>query len=365
MRPLRILHSEAATGFGGQEHHIFNAMCAMRAHGHHLEAVCQPHAELAERLRGEGFIVHTLYMDGPLNYVRGVYRVRKILKTEAFDVLNTHSRRDTLLAGVAARLAGVPLIVRTRHLAIKPTSLLSYTVVPHCVVTVSEYVRQLLLDRGAAPDKVAVVYSPIALPPLLESSTLRTELGLADSDIVVGCVAVMREKKGHRALIDAMEPLLQRPEVHLVLVGDGSPVLENLQTYIAEKNLQSKVHFTGRRTDIPNILAGLDLFALATEQEASGTVFVEAAAAGLPVVGTDVGGVAEMMQNGVTGLLAPLHDQQALTQALCELVNDPQQRQAMGRAGQRFVRESGRFSNDALVADTEACYSRWLGEDAR
>lgn len=361
MTPLRILHSEAATGFGGQEQRIFKEMCAMRARGHYLEALCQPHAMLAEHLRKAGFTVHLLYMDGPRHYFNGVIQVRKILKAGRFDVLNTHSRRDTMLAGVAARLARVPLIVRTRHLAVRPGSLLSYTVVPHCVTTVSQHVRQLLLDRGAVPDKVAVVYSPIALPPLLESSTLRAELGLSQSDIVVGCVAVMREKKGHRALIDAMAGLLlQRADVHLVLVGDGSPTLENVRTYVEEKNLRHKIHFTGRRTDIPNVLAGFDIFALATEQEASGTVFVEAAAAGLPVVGTDVGGVSEMLNNGVTGLLVPLHDQQALTRALCELVDNPQKRREMGRAGLRLVRESGRFSEDALVADTEACYARWL-----
>lgn len=360
MTPLRIMHSEAATGFGGQEQRIFKEMCAMREQGHHLEALCQPHAMLTERLREAGFTVHTLYMDGPRHYFNGVIRVRQILKAGGFDVLNTHSRRDTMLAGVAARLARVPLIVRTRHLAVKPGSLLSYTVVPHCVTTVSQHVRQLLLDRGAAPDKVAVVYSPIVLPPLLESSTLRAELGLSQSDIVVGCVAVMREKKGHRALIDAMAGLLQRAEVHLVLVGSGSPTLENVRAYVEEKNLQHKIHFTGRRTDIPNVLAGFDIFALATEQEASGTVFVEAAAAGLPVVGTDVGGVSEMLQNGVTGVLVPVHDREALAQALCDLVDDPHKRREMGRAGLRLVRESGRFSEEALVADTEACYIRWL-----
>ena len=360
MKPLRILHSEAATGFGGQEHRIFKEMCAMRDQGHHLEAVCQPGAPLAERLQAEGFTVHTMPMRGPRNYMAGVCRLRRILKTGRFDVVNTHSRRDTLLAGVAARLAGTPLIVRTRHLAIKPGSLLSYTWVPHCVTTVSEHVRQLLLDRGVDPDRVATVYTSVPLPPVVEHSSLRTELGLPADAVVVGCVAVMREKKGHRALIDAMRELLQRPDVYLVLVGSGSPLLENLQTYVQSLGLQDKVLFTGRRNDIPNVLAGLDIFALATEQEALGTSFIEAAAAGLPVIGTDVGGVSETMVDGVTGLLVPLHDPAALSQALTTLVDDPQRRQDMGRAGMRRVREEGFFSTQALVSDTEACYGRWL-----
>ena len=360
MKPLRILHSEAATGFGGQENRIFKEMRAMRDHGHHLEAVCQPGAPLAERLSAEGFTVHTMPMRGPRNYVAGVARLRRILKAGQFDVVNTHSRRDTLLAGVAARLAGTPLIVRTRHLAIKPGSLLSYTWVPHCVTTVSDHVRGLLLERGVNPDRVATVYSPIPLPPPVESSTLRSELGLPDDAVVVGCVAVMREKKGHKTLIEAMAGLLQRDDVFLVLVGSGSPTLENLQALVQERGLQDKVLFTGRRSDIPNVLAGFDIFALATEQEASGTVYVEAAAAGLPVIGTDVGGVSEMLQNGETGLLVPVHDVQALSQALTALVDDPVRRKAMGQAGMRAVREGDKFTLESLVANTERCYRHWL-----
>ena len=362
MKPLRILHSEAATGFGGQENRIFKEMRAMRDHGHHLEAVCQPHARLAQRLKDEGFTVHTLLMDGPRNYVCGVARLRRILKQGAFDVLNTHSRRDTMLAGVAARLAGTPLIVRTRHLAMKPGSLLSYTVVPHCVTTVSEHVRELLLERGVPPDRVATVYTSVPLPPLVEHSGLRAELGLPADATVVGCIAVMREKKGHRLLIDAMQNLLRRPDVYLVLVGDGTPLLENLQAYVQTLGLQSKVRFTGRRNDVSNVLAGFDIFALATQEEALGTSYIEAAAAGLPVIGTDVGGVSETMQVGVTGLLVPPRDSVALAHALATLIDDPQLRQAMGRAGMQRIREAGCFSERSLVDQTEACYRRWLEE---
>lgn len=362
MKPLRILHSEAATGFGGQENRIFKEMVAMRAAGHHMEALCQPHARLAQRLSDEGFVVHRMLMDGPRNYARGVIKARRILKNGGFDVLNTHSRRDTMLAGVAARLAGTPLIVRTRHLAIKPGSLLSYTGVPHCVVTVSDYVRNMLIKQGVAEGRVATIYSPIPLPPPVPHSTLRAELNIPADATVVGCVAIMREKKGHRMLIDAMAGLLTRPNVFLVLVGDGSPLLEQLQAYVQLRGLQAKVLFTGRRSDIPNVLAGFDLFALATEQEASGTVFVEAAAAGLPVIGTDVGGVSEMLTGGVTGLLVPVYDQAALQHALQTLIDDPERRHAMGAAGLQAVHEGNRFTLDGLVRRNEQCYERWLEE---
>lgn len=362
-RALRILHSEAATGWGGQEQYIHRMMLAMRGRGHYLEAVCQPHGKLAERLRQEGFTVHTLPMDGPVNYLQGVLQIRKILRNGRFDILNTHSRRDTMLAGVAARLAGTPLIVRTRHLAKRPGSLLSYTGVPHRVTTASEFVRQMLIARGVAEDHVAVVYPAVELPPLTGQSTLRSELKLAPNDIVVGCVAVMRAQKGHKALIDAITPLIkERPNLHLVLVGGGSPIFEEIQAYVREQGLSRRVHLLGMRDDVPNLLEGFDVFALATRQEAAGAVFVEAGAMGVPVIGTRVDGVPEMMKDGVNGILVPLDDSAALTQAIRSLVEDPALRERMGRAGLDFCRHSGYFGLQAMVKRVETAYLRWLKE---
>jgi len=363
MPSLRIVHSEAATNFGGQEGRIFKEMTAMRARGHHLEAICQPQGLLAGRLSEAGFTVHALRMDGPANYLKGVMAVRTILKNGRFDVLNTHSRRDTVIAALAGRLAGTPLIVRTRHLSNKVGSMWSYTILPHRVTTVSDHVRGYLISRGVAAEKVATVYSPIVLPAPVERSTLRDELGLADDDIVVGCVAVMRATKGHKDLIDAMAPLMAaRPKLHLVFVGAGSPVFEQTQAYVAERKLQDRIHLMGTRRDVPNLLAGFDLFALATQQEASGTVYVEAQASGLPVVGTNVGGVSEMFRNGETGILVPPKDPVALTEALERLIDDPALRRRMGEAGRRMVWEEGVFSPARLAETTEAIYTKWLAE---
>ncbi|TKR54177.1 glycosyltransferase family 4 protein [Allopusillimonas ginsengisoli] len=363
MQPLRILHTEAAVAFGGQEHRIFKELHAMRDRGHQLEAVCQPQAQLVARLRDDGFVVHTIPMGGTKNFIKGVVAMRGILRRGNYDVINTHSRIDTLIAGTAGRLNGKPLIVRTRHLANKVGSMLSYTWLPHRVTTVSDYVRRYLISRGVPEMRIATIYSPIVLPPPVERSTLRDELGLASDDIVVGCVAVMRAKKGHRDLIDALVPLMaDRPQLHLVLVGSGSPTFEQVQAYVAQLGLQSRIHMLGTRRDVPNLLAGCDLFALATEQEASGTVYVEAQAAGLPVIGTRVGGVAEMMREDLTGLLVPVKDVAALTAALQRLIDDPGLRHRMGQAGNRMVREEGVFSPERLAERTESVYRKWIGE---
>lgn len=360
---LRILHTEAATAFGGQEFCIYKEMVAMRERGHHLEAVCQPHAELAQRLRDEGFTVHTVNMDGAVNFVRSVAFVRRVAARGRFDVVNTHSRNDTVRAAMGARLARTPLIVRTRHLAKPINSLYAYTWLAHRVIAVSQHVHRQLLDGGAPPEAVATIHSPIVLPESDGRGSVRQELGLPDDALVVGCVAVMRAEKGHADLIDAFQRVLASfPQAHLVLAGDGMPVLERLKAQVQAMGLASRVHFLGRRQDIGNVLQAFDVFALPTHREAFGTAFVEAAAMGVPVIGTDVGGVPETMQAGVTGLLVPPRDPAALAAALESLLADPARRCRMGAAGRERIRGQGLFSVDRAAQLVEAAYARWLGE---
>jgi glycosyltransferase involved in cell wall biosynthesis len=360
-RSLRIIHSEAATSFGGQEHRVFKEMVSMRERGHYLEAVCQSDAELTQRLREAGFVVHTLDMDGAFNIVRGIFTLKKILLAGRFDVLNTHSRQDTLIAAPAARLAKVPLIVRTRHLASPVGSLLTYTWLPHRVTTVSHHVRRQLIGRGVPAEHVQAIYTPVVLTPRLEHSTLRDELNLSSDAILVGCVAVLRPNKGHLELINAMLPLLRtRPKLHLVLAGGGSPGFEQLQAHSKHSGVSDRIHMLGTRRDVPNVMAGLDIFCLATRQEAMGTAFLEAAASGLPVIGTDVGGVGEMMRPGETGLLVPLDDAQALQNALIQLIDSPALRTKMGQAGFQRVHTEGIFTTETLAKRTECIYDQWL-----
>ncbi|MNV45995.1 D-inositol 3-phosphate glycosyltransferase [compost metagenome] len=338
----------------------------MRDRGHHLELVCQPGAELGDRLGEAGFTVHRIGMDGAGNFVRGVAFVRRLLRRERFDVVNTHSRRDTVLAAIAARLAGTPLIVRTRHLAKPINSLYAYTWLAHRVIAVSRYVQKQLLDGGARPESVATIHSPIVLPQVREGACVRRELGLPQDALVVGCVAVMRAEKGHVDLIDAFHQVSARfPSAHLVLVGDGMPLFDQLRAKASALGLTDRVHFTGRRQDIGDVLMALDVFALPTHREALGTVFIEAAAMGVPVIGTEVGGVPETMQAGVTGLLVPPRDPAALAAALETLLADPAMRRRMGDAGRERIRGQGLFSAERTAGLVEDAYTQWLADLGR
>ncbi|HTZ00011.1 MAG TPA: glycosyltransferase [Rhodocyclaceae bacterium] len=357
--PLKILHTESSTGWGGQEHRTFKEMVALRERGHDLQLACRPGARLGERAEEAGFRVHRISMRGGGD-LPAAWKLTRLLRREGIQVVNTHSGHDSLLGALAGRLAGTPLIVRTRHLALPITSLATYRTLPHRVVTVSEWVRRYLISAGVPSANVATVYTGIEPPPPVEHSTLRQELGLAADDLVVGTVAILRYEKGHKELIDAAAPLLAEfSRLHLVFAGDG-PIFDRLRADIAGRGLSGRIHLLGLRRDIPNVLAGCDFFALATWQEALGTSFIEAMAAGLAVVGTAVDGVPEVVRHGVSGLLVPAKDTAALTAALRTLVTDAALRRRFGQAGLEITRT--RFSVATMAAEMEAFYLKSLEE---
>lgn len=375
-KPLKILHTEAAKGLGGQEIYIYRHMLAMRDRGHDVSLLCQPGARLGEMAREAGFTVHALKMGGLLRMLRGIWSVSRLVRRHTYDVVNTTSRRDALIAAAGARLGGAPLVVRSRHLMSPVNSLLTYTGLPHRVLTVSSFVKQLLVHRGIADDRIGIV-PPIAVPPQWSQATsndawqclqdtraeVRRELGFRDDQVVVGCVAVLREAKGHADLLRAIAPLCrQHPKLQLVIVGDGAPVMERLTALRTELGIASQVHLLGYRLGACRLMTAFDIFALASHKEAAGTVFLEAAYVGVPIVATRVGGVPEMLVEGSNALLAPLGDQAALTAALQTLVEQPERRRQMGQAGWDWMRSAHRFTPTGHTEATEYYYHQWLKE---
>lgn len=357
MKALSVLHSESSRGWGGQEVRTLKEMIALRALGHQVELVCPADARLGERAGAEGFTVHHARMRAGAD-LRSILAIRSLLERRRFDVLNTHSGHDSLVAGMAGRLAGTPFVVRTRHLALPITSLATYNWIPHRVVAVSHHVRNYLISAGVHEDRVETIYDGILRPEADAGSTLRDELGLDEDAVVAGMVAIMREKKGHEDLIAAVRPMLvERPNLHVVMAGDGV-WFEKIKAIVDGLGLSHRIHLLGFRTDIINVLRGCDLFVLPTHQEALGQSFIEAMAVGLPVIGTRVDGVPELIDDGVNGLLVPAHDIDALRSALARLIDDAPLRASLGLAAR--CKTDGRFTVETMASETVDCYLRGL-----
>lgn len=357
-RMLTIAHTESSLGWGGQEHRTFKEMVGLRKLGHRLILVCQPKAKFAARAREAGFEVFEVRMRNGVD-LPAVLRMQAIFRREKVDVVNTHSGRDSILGGLAGLLAG-RLVVRTRHLALPITSRFTYTTVPHHVVSVSEHVRRYLMSEGVPEARVSTVYTGIdpAAMQLTAPSTLRAELGIAADAKVVGTVAILRMKKGHRFIVEAADRILAaNPDTHFVFAGDGAQ-MANLSALIASKGLGERIHLLGLRRDIANVLAGCDLFLLPTEQEALGTSYIEAMAMGLPVVGSNVDGVPEVVRDGDNGLLIKPGDAASLADAVIRLLGDDALRARMAARSRELV--SSVFHVDSMCLSMLALYRRLL-----
>ena len=364
-RPLRILHSESSLGWGGQENRILNEMLALRELGHELSVLTQPGAKLALRAREAKFPVFETRMRNIFD-VRALLDIRRVIGKTRADVVNTHSGRDTQLVGIAARSIfsdARPRIVRTRHLALPITSRFTYSVLPDHVVTVSAFVADYLVSAGIPRPKITTVLTGVELSRYrndLADTPLRDELGLPPDTLLVGTVAILRRKKGHAELLEAIPAVLEKfPEAHFVLAGNG-PQQQNLEKRIAELGLAQRVHLLGLRRDVINVLRALDLFALPTHQEALGTVFVEAGAMGLATVATRVDGVPEVVVDGVTGVLVPALEVAPLARAIIALLADPARRNAMGIAARQHVLT--RFSREVMGRGMVDVYRKLLDQ---
>lgn len=356
-----VLHTESSLGWGGQENRTLNEMLGLRELGHTALLACQPGAKLGARAREAGFGVFEARMRNALD-LPAILRLRGFMRECRADIVNCHSGRDTQLAGMAARLLSRrPRVVRTRHLALPITSRFTYSVLPDHVVTVSAHVARYLASAGVPANHITAVPTGIDLGRYAaapDGGTLRGELGLPADVPLVGTVAILRRKKGHAELLEAIPAVLeQMPATHFVFAGDG-PQRDNLERRIAELGLGECVHLLGLRRDVVNVLASLDLFVLPTHQEALGTAFVEAGAMGLAAIGSNVDGVPEIVGAGETGKLVPVNNPPALAAAIVELLADATTRQRMGATARHKVETH--FSREAMVAGMLAVYRRAL-----
>lgn len=363
MKALTVLHTESSLGWGGQENRTLNEMLVLRDMGQRCLLACQPGAHLGDRAREAGFEVFEIAMRSLMD-MNAILGLRCYMAKARVDVVNTHSGRDTQVAGLAARslFGRRPLIVRTRHLALPITSKFTYSVLPDHVAAVSTYVADYLASAGVPREQLTAVPTGIDLGRYVSdplAGGLRAELGLPADTFLVGTVAILRKKKGHTELLEAVpEVMAQFPAVHFVFAGDG-PQRENLERRVAELGLVGRVHFLGLRRDVTNILQSLDVFVLPTHQEALGTAFVEAGAMGLPAVGTQVDGVPEVVIDGETGLLVPVKDSAALANAINSLLASPDLRERMGAAARQHV--VAHFSREAMGRRMVELYNRLLG----
>jgi glycosyltransferase involved in cell wall biosynthesis len=227
-----------------------------------------------------------------------------------------------------------------------------------CFICASEAIRRILLADGIPETRATTVHEGIDLGHVAAApvAVLHEELWLPHGSPIVGNVAALVAHKGQRHLVDAAALVVRQvPDARFVIAGEGElrPALEH---QIKHLNLEKHVLLAGFRPDILSVHKGFDLFVMSSVTEGLGTSLLDAMACAKPVVGTNAGGIPEVVADGVTGILVPPRDAQAMADAIVRLLKDEALRRRMGEAGLSRVRE--RFSAERMVAGTLGVYER-------
>ena len=362
--PLSVL--QVATGFpswGGTELHILNLSEQLQKRGYDVTVACRPGRWVEERATAMG--LPTI----PIRVMRqgdwqDYGRLKAFMLEKKPDVVHIHWSLDMVVPGFAAKLAGVPVRVLSRHMPYPfknpiGTALYSRYLFTR-IVTVSDSVRQTLLRCGVPNDTLEVIHHGTDVEAFAriteERKEMRASLGIPEDSVAVGIVGRIAPEKGHAVLLEAFRRVHARYPLYLVIVGNG-PDEQLIRESAAKMGLADKVLFTGFRDDVNNVINALDIVCVpSTWNEPCSAVVQQGMALSKPVIGTLAGGTPEMVLDEKTGFLVPPSDADALAGALARLAGDAFLRKRLGVAGKERVEKS--FSLRVMTDKIEALYQR-------
>ncbi len=369
---MKILHVNTERTWRGGEQQVLYLMEGLRSRGIEQLLVAQAGGVMAQRAKEKGLPVHELKMRGEVDLF-AVAALRGLIKEQKFTIVHAHTSHAHTLGALAAALpgSGKPKVVVARRVdfSIFRRSFLGLNRIKYKngvdrYVTVSHAIKRVLLADGLPESMISVAHSGIDLGRIDAAPSrrdeIRRELSVPDGHALVANVAHMADHKGQIYLVEAAALVLaKRPNTTFAIVGEGE-LRASLEA--RAKELSVPIRFPGFREDVPTILKALDVFVMPSHMEGLGTSVLDAMAAGAPVVGTEAGGMTEMLRHGENGLVCPIRDAPALARAILELLEDPEKAKRFAAVARRDVEAS--FSKEAMVEKTVAVY-RELSETAR
>ena len=381
-RPVRVVELLATGTNGGAQEHVYSLLTRLDRSRYEPLVLSLTGGNTVHRLRAAGFNVAVL---DELDDTLAARLVADEVGAFGADVIHNHMYRAEVVGTRAAlRLAELgqprPYVVGTVHSS-RVRSAADIDLLRHLtpqmdrLVAVSRAILQKIEREQRTGAPVSLIYNGVDLERYANQEpccTLPDEYGFAPGTPIVGTVARLEPEKGHPTLLEAWRLVADRvPDARLLIVGEGSR-REALEDQARSLGLLgedcsgeacvgslrarpgAKVVFTGRREDVPAVVAALDVAVLPSYREAQGITILEAMALGRPVVASNVGGIPEMIEDGRTGLLVPPHDADALAGAIVRLLNDHPLADMLGRAGHDLVHE--RFCVERMVSAIESIY---------
>jgi glycosyltransferase involved in cell wall biosynthesis len=367
---------------GGAQKALLVLAQGLKQHGHHVlvASMYDKDEYISIFNRQYNLEIIDLQMKPPGNklikakaFITGLHRLRQIMRSEQIDVLQSFSHYSNLVGPAIAWVSGVSVRVSSQRMSLRGAPgwlrFLDRTVANSRLVqmmtAVSEGTRLFSIqEQGIRPDKMITIPNGVDLAryhhPLstAEAVQLRQALGLEITDVIVLTVARLHPQKGHRYLLQAAPGIRQIiPNVHFLFVGEGQ-LEEQLIAQIKEDKLENCVHLLGVRQDIAQLLAISDLFVLPSLWEGLPNAVLEAMAAGVPVVATNVDGCPEVIVDGETGFLVPPKEPQLLQKAVLEILQNDSLSIAMSQAARQYAVEH--FSVESNISNYLSLYEQLL-----
>ena len=358
---MRIVHVETGRHLYGGGAQVRDLVAGLAARGVDNVLVCTRGGEL--ELAARGARVLALPMRGELDFAFPG-RLRRVIRETSPDLVHVHSRRGADHGGAAATwLERVPA-VRTRRVdADEPASWAWLKYRPYRkVIALSRAIETQLATHGVARERIVRIPSAVDIarfrPDPAARARLRAAFGLRDDALVAGVVAQLIARKGHGVLLAELPELVRRhPSLQLLCFGRG-PLEAKLRDEIAALGLGAHARLVGFRSDLPELVPGLDVLVHPALREGLGLALLEAASSGVPAVACSAGGVPDVVEHGRTGLLVPPGDGAALRDALNRVLADAAERARLGAAARALVEQ--RFTLDRMVAAHLALYTALL-----
>lgn len=303
----------------------------------------------------------------PFEYFKALFRLILAIKKQHIRLLQVNCDRAVPMSVIAAKLTGVPCVCYIHDLlrAWYLPAYVRYLNQADCIIADSASVYNQCLNAGMRSDLLKVVYESVDTKRFSDVSgesrqKMRADLGFSDEDVVVGIVGKIYHIKGHEILLKAAAlALKQAPLLRILVVGDNEMTgdadsIDRLSSLANDLGISNIITFLGYRDDVPEIMKSLDILAMPSLSEAFGRAAAEALASGIPVIATMVGGLPEIISDGITGFLIPPGNEKDLAWALINLYLDSDLRKAMGERGLASVK---RFDVSEHVKAFSTIYS--------
>lgn len=358
---MKILHIEAGRHLYGGALQVCYLLEGLAKKGVENILVCPVDSEISKAANLFAN-VETIPIRGELDLLLPL-RLSRLIAEHNPDVVHLHSRRGVdIWGGLVAHYHNKPAII-TRRVDNRENSLvatLKYGTYDR-VVTISEGIRQVLLSEGISPEKVECIHSVVKLEDYQQPRDrdwFESEFDIPSTAPLLGVIAQMIPRKGHRYLLDIAPKLLRLfPNLKIIFFGQG-PLRQELEQYVDNHNLNETVFFGGFRTDMPKILPCLDLVVHPALMEGLGVSLLQAAAAGVPIVGAKAGGIPEIVHDGLNGYLVQPGDCEKLYDSIVKLLSDKVLAGTFGAAGRELVMRS--FAMETMVNSYCRVYNKLI-----